>query len=154
LSRIPPNLLLIRSLSRLLICWSLITPSVAWVTTQVPRKTADNKELEGYDDAVKDSYDLAYYNIVAGVCFAIALKYAGSADHEAETTLIHYYDAFSKTANQQGLLRTYAERHQANFSNSTDLRRTNQTFGGPRFFKFTIPLRGHGHVWNRRIERT
>lgn len=102
LSRIPPNVLLIRALSRLLIMWDSITPTEAWVTTQVPKKMTDNEELEGYDEAVRDSYDLAYYNIVAGVCFAIALKYAGSADQQAETVLIHYYDAFSKTAGQPG----------------------------------------------------
>ncbi|KAG8935200.1 Anaphase-promoting complex subunit 1 [Tulasnella sp. 408] len=103
LSRVQPNALLIRALARLLVLWSQITPSVEWVTTQVPKKLAENEELQGYDDAIKDSYDLAYYNIVAGVCFAIALKYAGTADQTAETTLIHYYDAFSKTASQPAL---------------------------------------------------
>lgn len=102
LSRVQPNTLLIRALSRLLVLWNQITPSVAWVTSQVPKKMAENEELQGYDDAIKDSYDLAYYNIVAGVCFAIALKFAGTADQAAETTLIHYYDAFSKTASQPG----------------------------------------------------
>ncbi|KAG9014914.1 Anaphase-promoting complex subunit 1 [Tulasnella sp. 427] len=103
LSRVQPNALLVRTLARLLVLWSQITPSVEWVTTQVPKKLAENEELQGYDDAIKDSYDLAYYNIVAGVCFAIALKYAGTADQTAETTLIHYYDAFSKTAGQPAL---------------------------------------------------
>ncbi|KAG8964454.1 Anaphase-promoting complex subunit 1 [Tulasnella sp. 419] len=100
LSRIQPSTLLITTLARLLILWNDITPSVEWVTSQVPKKTAENDELQGYEDAIKDSYDLAYYNIVAGVCFSIALKYAGTADQRAETTLIHYYDAFTKTANQ------------------------------------------------------
>lgn len=104
LGRVQPNVLLVRALARLLIMWDGITPSVEWVTTQVPKKTAENEELQGYDDAVKDSYDLAYYNIVAGVCFAVALKYAGSADQKAETTLLHYYDALSKTASQPGKL--------------------------------------------------
>ncbi|KAG8883968.1 Anaphase-promoting complex subunit 1 [Tulasnella sp. 332] len=98
LARLQPSLMFVWTLSRLLIEWEQITPTVAWVTSQIPEKTADNAEVQGCDQAMKDSYDLAYYNITAGVCFAIALKFSGTGDQRAETTLLHFYDALSKTA--------------------------------------------------------
>ncbi|KAG9007464.1 Anaphase-promoting complex subunit 1 [Tulasnella sp. JGI-2019a] len=98
LARLQPSLMFVWTLSKLLIQWDQINPTVAWVTSQIPEKTSENAEVQRCDQAMKDSYDLAYYNITAGVCFAIALKFSGTGDQRAETTLLHFYDALSKTA--------------------------------------------------------
>ena len=45
---------------------------------------------------VPESFELAYYNIIAGACFAVALKYAGTAREEAYKLLLGYHDTFSQ----------------------------------------------------------
>lgn len=43
-----------------------------------------------------DAIELAYYNIIAGYCFAVGLKYAGTARREAYIMLSNYLDMFSR----------------------------------------------------------
>lgn len=40
-------------------------------------------------------FSQAYCNIVAGACFAVGLKYAGTADGTAFQTLLHYCHMFT-----------------------------------------------------------
>lgn len=40
-------------------------------------------------------YSQAYCNIIAGACFAMGLKYAGSANEKAFATLLHYCHMFT-----------------------------------------------------------
>lgn len=40
-------------------------------------------------------FSQAYCNIVAGACFALGLKYAGSADETAFQTLLHFCHRFT-----------------------------------------------------------
>ncbi|THH09652.1 hypothetical protein EW146_g8626 [Bondarzewia mesenterica] len=102
LNRIPPSFLLLRTLSRALIMWDSILPTQEWLTSQVPKSIA--KAVEGREEGkpVDDAVDLAFYNIVAGCCFAIALKFAGTAREEPYILLINYYDMFSRLAYTNG----------------------------------------------------
>ncbi|KAH9056800.1 hypothetical protein EDB87DRAFT_1579082 [Lactarius vividus] len=102
LNHIPPNFLLLRTLARNLILWDRITPTREWVDAQLPTYIA--KELDGRAQrkTSDDAIDLAFYNIVAGCCFAIALKYAGTAREEPYLLLINYYDTFSRLAYTNG----------------------------------------------------
>ena len=98
LNHIPPNFLLLRTLARNLILWDRITPTREWVDAQLPAYIAGRAQRKTTDDAI----DLAFYNIVAGCCFAIALKYAGTAREEPYLLLINYYDTFSRLAYTNG----------------------------------------------------
>lgn len=98
LNHIPPNFLLLRTIARNLILWDRITPTREWVDAQLPAYIAGRAQRKTADDAI----DLAFYNIVAGCCFAIALKYAGTAREEPYLLLINYYDTFSRLAYTNG----------------------------------------------------
>ncbi|ESK85477.1 anaphase promoting complex subunit 1 [Moniliophthora roreri MCA 2997] len=97
LNRIQPSFLLVRTLSRALIMWNKIAPTQEWISAQVPmriRKGIENRAK--YNNTISDVWELAYYNIIAGCCFAIGLKYAGTARQEAYKILIRYYDLFTR----------------------------------------------------------
>ncbi|OBZ68319.1 Anaphase-promoting complex subunit 1, partial [Grifola frondosa] len=98
LNHIQPGFLLLRALARGLILWDKMAPNSEWVTAQIPPtiSAAMNARFKG--KPTDDAYELAYYNIIAGCCFAIALKYAGTAREEAYLLIIHYYDMFSQLA--------------------------------------------------------
>jgi anaphase-promoting complex subunit 1 len=98
LDRIQPSFLMIRSIARSLIMWDVIAPTEDWLTAQVPG--AIKRAVDGGKEKlhVPESFDLAYWNIIAGSCFALALKYAGSARQEASYLVLSYYDIFSRMA--------------------------------------------------------
>eukprot|EP01134_Creolimax_fragrantissima_P008427 CFRG8427T1 len=89
------DLLLLRVLSRCLILWDTIRPTKAWVTSHVP--TAITETLSGADDSNGKgmSVDTSRLSVakqvqmyvIAGACFAIGLKYAGSSDKMAQDCL-------------------------------------------------------------------
>jgi anaphase-promoting complex subunit 1 len=107
LNRIPPNFLLLRTLSRNLILWNRITPTREWIDAQLPAYIIKALEERSQGKTVDDAIDLAFYNIVAGCCFAIALKYAGTAREEPYLLLINYYDTFSRMAYTNGRISTF-----------------------------------------------
>lgn len=105
LNRIQPSFLLLRTLARALIMWNKITPSNDWVALQIPdaiRKGMENKHKLPPGSTVADAWDLAYYNIIAGCCFAIGLKFAGTARQEAYKMIIRYHDLFTRTVYSNG----------------------------------------------------
>lgn len=98
LDRIQPSFLLLRTLARALIMFDKIQPTVEWVRSNLPPSIAQASEQKLKGQPVHESFELAYYNIVAGACFALALKYAGTAREEAYMLLIRYHDTFSTMA--------------------------------------------------------
>ncbi|XP_030754835.1 anaphase-promoting complex subunit 1 [Sitophilus oryzae] len=91
-----PDFLMLRSLSKSLILWKDIDPSKDWVESLVP------SSIRPYCLVTPTSLDIdyeamnqAYCNIVAGACFALGLKYAGSADKEAFDTLLFFCHMFT-----------------------------------------------------------
>ena len=100
LDHIRPDLLLIRTLSRALIHWDEIAPSMAWIDAQLPACLRhihkDHKKVA----SMGLPNELAYFNVIAGACFAVGLKYAGTATEFAHTTLMFFFGVFGKaTAN-------------------------------------------------------
>ncbi|KAH9859030.1 hypothetical protein C2E23DRAFT_717409 [Lenzites betulinus] len=102
LNSIQPNFLVLRSMARGLIMWDTITPTKAWLMAQLPRVVVMAMDSRFRGNRVDDAYELAYYNILAGSCFAIGLKYAGSAREEAYILLLQYWDMFSQVAFSTG----------------------------------------------------
>ncbi|OSD04091.1 hypothetical protein PYCCODRAFT_1364791 [Trametes coccinea BRFM310] len=103
LNSIQPNFLTIRVMARALIMWDKITPTKAWLMSQLPAAVLSAMESRFRGKKVDDAYELAYYNILAGSCFAIGLKYAGSAREEAYWLLLQYWDMFSQVAFTTGV---------------------------------------------------
>jgi anaphase-promoting complex subunit 1 len=93
LNTVPPNLLLLRTLAKSLILWDEIQPTTDWVNSQyLPMKTfGTTKEIQA-DAPTASALDIASYNVIAGACLAMSLKYAGSASADAWKVVVFYYD--------------------------------------------------------------
>lgn len=103
LNRIQPSFLLMRTIARSLIMWNSITPSTEWLAAQVPqsiKEAIDTRTRTG--KAVDDALELAYYNILAGCCFVVGLKFAGTARQEAYMMIIRYFDIFTRMVYSNG----------------------------------------------------
>ncbi|KAG5893112.1 hypothetical protein JTB14_019316 [Gonioctena quinquepunctata] len=92
-----PDFLLLRILARSLILWSEVEPSKEWVEGQVPPTILPYCMVKPchYLDVDYEAMNQAYCNIVAGACFALGLKFAGTADQEAFETLLHFCHMFT-----------------------------------------------------------
>lgn len=97
---ITPNLLMLRALARCLIMWDKIEPSLSWIESPVPKFIA--RPLDSAASKSDATVDTAYWNVVTGSAFALALKYAGSARAEAHGVLIALYDRASKAGSAPG----------------------------------------------------
>ncbi|CAL1698012.1 unnamed protein product [Somion occarium] len=101
LDRIQPHYLLLRTLAKSLILWSAIAPNESWLASHIPEAIAQAMQERFQGKPVNDSFELAYYNIVAGCCFALGLKFAGTATEEAYSLIVRYYDVFTRLAHTQ-----------------------------------------------------
>ncbi|XP_064487230.1 anaphase-promoting complex subunit 1-like [Ornithodoros turicata] len=92
LDTVRPDFLLLRTLSRGLILWSKVYPRKEWVESHLPAIVTQYafSEKPTQDNVDYETMGQAYCNILAGACFCLGLKFAGSANREAFDTL-HYY---------------------------------------------------------------
>lgn len=96
------DLLLLRTLSRSIIMWDTILASKPWVESHIPKFILDAVVLQEKTRIVDGELDIARWNIIAGACFAMGLKFAGTAAAEAHATLIHYLDRLTRAAFVKG----------------------------------------------------
>ncbi|KAJ8981786.1 hypothetical protein NQ317_014802 [Molorchus minor] len=92
-----PDFLMLRILSRSLILWADIEPCKKWVEGQVPstiRPYCMVKPCHSLDIDY-EAMNQAYCNIVAGACFAMGLKFAGTANQEAFEALLYFCHMFT-----------------------------------------------------------
>lgn len=89
-----PDIFLLRTLARHLIMWSKVDPSFEWIAESLPPAYRDRSRLESIQKLTSE--DLPFYDIVAGLCFAISLRFAGSGSLVARDMLIHYLDQFMR----------------------------------------------------------
>ena len=98
LEMVRPDFILLRTLCKALIMWSDVGPSKSWVESYMPQIVCDNafqrNPNETNDRLDYETMSQAYCNIVAGACFALALKYAGSANQKAFKTVMNYTQRF------------------------------------------------------------
>ncbi|XP_045484614.1 anaphase-promoting complex subunit 1 [Pieris rapae] len=86
-----PDLLMLRIIARGLVLWDSISPTEDWVEDQVPdtiRPYCFVKPTEANIDY--EAMNQAYCNIVAGACFALGLRFAGSGNEVAKETVLYY----------------------------------------------------------------
>ncbi|OQR88909.1 meiotic check point regulator-like protein [Achlya hypogyna] len=92
LETIRPDVLFVRVVASNLVLWAAIEPTPEWVARdQVPpplRPTGPHRWASGDPSTVQE----AYANIVAGACFSIGLKFAGTQHPVAKATLIGYIE--------------------------------------------------------------
>lgn len=101
LEYVRPDFLLLRVIARALILWDTVKPSGAWVDAQLPPavkqaygamrlqakclsgETASNTN-QGFDmQAVR----LIYTHVIAGACFSLGLRFAGTGNREAAAAI-------------------------------------------------------------------
>lgn len=102
------DLLFARTLARSLILWDQITDTDAWIDSNVPpfiRSPLGKRPRTGISAGVHQAMELAYSNILAGACFALGLKYAGTARSSVHSLLLKTYDVFYASATANGSLR-------------------------------------------------
>jgi anaphase-promoting complex subunit 1 len=103
LNRIQPSFILIRTIARSLILWNSIEPTREWLSSQMPASLLDALQNRPKDKPVDDAIELTYHNIIAGSCFVLGLKYAGTARQAAYMMIIGHFDMFTRLVYSTGL---------------------------------------------------
>lgn len=105
LQLVRPDIILARTLSRSLILWEEIKATDEWVNSVVPEflrgLVVQKKDIRQINN---QNEELAFFNVVAGACFAIGLKYAGTARSSVHALLLRYYDFFWMLSHVSGTL--------------------------------------------------
>jgi len=93
-----PDILLLRIVAKNLIMWNDIQPTRQWIDGHVPweaRSKSGNVRLHlALGARPLSSKWLPTYNIVSGLCWSIALKYAGSGNEDARDLLLYWLEDF------------------------------------------------------------
>ncbi|KMQ87414.1 anaphase-promoting complex subunit 1 [Lasius niger] len=100
LEDIRPDFLLLRVLVKSLILWEDIEPTESWIFSHLPN-IVNKYRLQKPTPKVTQNVDLdtinqAYYNIIAGACMALGLRYAGTANKNAFKILYNHTRMFLK----------------------------------------------------------
>lgn len=105
LEHLQPSFLVLRIVAKALILWDDVQPSQEWLNSQIPATVTRAMDIKAKrtGEHVDDALELAYYNIVAGCCFALGLKYAGTALQPAYKLVVKYYDIFTRLVYTQGV---------------------------------------------------
>lgn len=93
---IRPDILLLRTVAKNLILWSKMEPTFDWIFNNLPPAYRFRHKLNG--TITLQSTDLPFFSIVAGLCFSLALRFAGSGSTKARDLLIHYLDQFMRVS--------------------------------------------------------
>ena len=95
-----PDLLLLRTVAKWLILWDEIEPTLQWVYKNYPEEwrqarprdpCADFKEVMQHKPFATGNIPL--YNVLAGLCWSIAMKHAGTGAESALSVLEFYFSA-------------------------------------------------------------
>lgn len=89
-----PDMFLLRTLARHLIMWNEIQPTQAWMKQMLPKAYQFKSDLTAIYDLVSE--DLHFYNIITGLLFSIALRFAGSGSLQVRDLILHYLDQMSR----------------------------------------------------------
>jgi anaphase-promoting complex subunit 1 len=87
-----PDIFLLRTVARHLIMWDQITATTAWMRKNLPLLYQPRLKLIGLRHLATD--DMPLLNIVAGLCFSIGLRFAGTARQDVRNLLGYYLDQF------------------------------------------------------------
>jgi len=112
---IRPDILMLRVLARSLIMWDGINASLNWIEAQLPPFLQKGHTDHRKTSSMEIASELAYFNIIAGACFAIGLKLAGTGSELAHNNLIFFFSVLSKAScsssmTYEGKIRRHAAR--------------------------------------------
>lgn len=87
-----PDILLLRTVAKNLILWNEVDPTFEWIQDSLPSEYRPRVRLTNVTKL--QSRDLPFFSIVAGLCFSLGLRFAGSANVRVRDLLVHYLDQF------------------------------------------------------------
>lgn len=87
-----PDIFLLRTLARHLIMWDSIQPTQDFIEASLPEPYRQRVDLK--NTKFLSTEDMPFFNIIAGICFAIGLRFAGSQRHDVRDMLVSYLDQF------------------------------------------------------------
>ncbi|KAJ4289915.1 Anaphase-promoting complex subunit 1 [Collariella sp. IMI 366227] len=91
---IRPDVLLLRTVAKNLILWKDMDPTYEWIKSGLPAEYRTRCQLGNVTKL--QSKDLPFFSILAGLCFSLGLRFAGTADLKVRDLLIHYLDQFMR----------------------------------------------------------
>ncbi|KAI1305134.1 hypothetical protein F5Y03DRAFT_356601 [Xylaria venustula] len=97
---IRPDILLLRTVAKHLILWSEMEPSHEWIRKNLPRRyhhRVQTPTAQSFDHESRgplNSTHLPFLTILAGLCFSLALRYAGSSNTVVRDLLLSYFHRF------------------------------------------------------------
>ncbi|KAI0179655.1 hypothetical protein GGR52DRAFT_587203 [Hypoxylon sp. FL1284] len=96
---IRPDILLLRTVAKHLILWSEIEPTHAWIRKNLPSRFHSRLQPPTHPPdhpsrGPLDSTHLPFLTILAGLCFSIALRYAGSGNLRVRDLLLAYMQKY------------------------------------------------------------
>jgi anaphase-promoting complex subunit 1 len=89
-----PDILLLRTVAKNIILWNKINPTFEWIKKSLPSEYRPRSRLT--DVSKLSSRDLPFFSILAGLCFSLGLRFAGSANLQVRDLLVHYLDEFMR----------------------------------------------------------
>lgn len=87
-----PDVFLLRTVARHLIMWNDIRATSMWMKRQLP--VVYRYKLKLTMVRALNTEDMPFFNIVAGLCFSIGLRFAGTGSSEVRNLLCYYLDQF------------------------------------------------------------
>ena len=87
-----PDMFLLRTVARHLIMWSSVEATESWISRSLPQPYRNRASLKAV--LRLSSEDMPFFNILAGLCLSLGLRYAGSASPQVRDLLVHYLDQF------------------------------------------------------------
>ncbi|KAK5657541.1 hypothetical protein OQA88_3114 [Cercophora sp. LCS_1] len=89
-----PDVLMMRTMAKNIILWSKIEPTFDWINRGLPAEYRPQAMLTTVTKL--SSRDLPFFCILAGLCWSIGLRFAGSANTQVRDVLVHYLDQFMR----------------------------------------------------------
>ena len=98
-----PEVLLLRTVSRCMIAFDSVRPTEAFISSLMPAFVSTTMSKQAFSGIPVDlDIETAYWNILCGACFGIALKYAGTASYEVHQLLLHHVDTLLRNTSMKG----------------------------------------------------
>ncbi|KAJ2986617.1 hypothetical protein NUW58_g4939 [Xylaria curta] len=113
---IRPDVLLLRTVAKHLILWSEIEPSHQWIRKNLPPRyhyrvqTPTTPSFDHTSRGPLNSTHLPFLTILTGLCFSLALRYAGSSNTIVRDLLLSYFHRFYAQCKHQKPNATFDDR--------------------------------------------
>lgn len=102
LTYVRPDMLLLRVIAKNLILWNTIRQDDNWIKEQLPEFLRGMLDRLNERTSQAEAQKQAMYNIVAGACLSMGLRFAGANDPRAFACLLSRLDWFMKLSNAAG----------------------------------------------------